>query len=54
MSVAIVLPSDETEYLLTRNETRTQRIIFYSILSVICALFTTGGICIAVIFASKI
>jgi hypothetical protein len=47
------IPAEEVEYLLVKTRTDNQKIVYYSILGVICTLFTTGGICFAVLVGSR-
>ena len=56
-STYVNIPSEETEYLLVKtrtDNTLTQKIVYYSILGVVCGLFTTGGICFAVLIGSRL
>lgn len=55
-STYVNIPSEESEYLLVKprtDNTRTQKIVYYTILGIVCGLFTAGGVCFAVLIGSR-
>lgn len=55
-STYVNISEEETEHLLVKTQgvnTLTQKIVYYTILGIVCTLFTTGGVCFAVLVASR-